>query len=260
MRSRIVRIILALLAAGTIHAEVSAPQVGVIRCSDGSVRAVYGLAANFILANKPFAIADVISFSDRAGLIASHGNIQLVKASGAPIADYESHETAPILNVDNDAASAIAWLPRAHAILRWIGSNSQVFPIAPLMGRVTAIKADGADRAQLLILNEDGSTSRATVTLSTGELVSLDAVPGTSGPAFEQQAALISHGQQGFVVETANGLRQFLPVPADATIERMSSEWLHLSATQTNQNWALHVAGSQLELFVLPAIHPEAAK
>jgi hypothetical protein len=104
------------------------------------------------------------------------------------------------------------------------------------------------------------------VTLSTGELVSLDAVPGASGPAFAQQAALLSHElsheQERLVVETANGLRQHLSVPSDVTIERMSSEWLQLSSAATNQNWALHVKGSQVELFVLPTVQgqEEAAK
>ena len=254
MRSRIVRIALPVLAAGILQAQVHAPQVGVIRCSDGSVRAVYGLAANFILASKPFASAGSASFSDRAGLTAANGRIELIKTDGTRIGEYESHEASPVLNVDGDAASAIAWLPSDHAILRWTGASFQLYPLSPLEGRVTSLKATSPDRAQLLVLNEDGSTSRATVTLSTGELVSLDAVPGTSGPAFAQQAAVISQEQNRLVVETANGLRQPLPVPEDVTIERMSTGWLHLSSATTNRHWALHVSGPQIELFVLPGV------
>lgn len=258
MRSRIVRIIFPVLLAGILQAQVRAPQIGVIRSSDGSVRAVYGLAANFILASKPIATADTVSFSDRAGLIAANGRIQLVKPDGTPVGEYESHETKPVLNVDTDAASAIAWLPSEHAILRWTGAKFQLFPIAPVEGRVTSLKADGTNRAQLLVLDDDGSTSRATIALSTGELVSLDIVAGASGPAFAQQAALISHElsheQKELVIEFANGMRQHLPVPGDVVIERMSSEWLHLSSPATNQHWALHVAGSQVDLFVLPGL------
>lgn len=254
MRSRIVRILLSVLAAGILYAAVSAPQIGVIRCSDGSVRAVYGLAANFILAAKPFATADAVSFSDRAGLMALNGAIELVQPNGAPIGKYESHETKPILNVDGDAGSAIAWLPSQNAVLRWTGSNFRLYPIAPLEGRVTALRASEPDRAQLLILNGDGSGSRATVTLSTGELLTLDTIPAANGPAFAQQAAIISREQKGLLVETANGLRRSLPVPGDVVVERMSSEWLHLSSPGTNRNWALRVAGSQVELFLLPAV------
>lgn len=253
MRSRIVRIVLAVLAAGILYAEVSPPQIGVIRCSDRSVRAVYGLAANFILAAKPLATADAVSFSDRAGLIAVNGTIELLQTDGTFISKYESSETQPVLNVDGDAASAIAWLPSQNAVLRWTGSSFRLYPITPLEGRVTALTASAPDRAQLLILNNDGSGSRATVTLSTGELVTLDVVPAASGPAFAQQGAIVSREQKGMVVETAGGLRQFLPVPNDVIVERMSSEWLHLSCAGTNQNWALHIAGSQVELFILPA-------
>ncbi len=253
MRSRIVRIILPVLAAGILYAEVGAPQIGVVRYSDGSVRAVYGLAANFIIAGKPFASADAVSFSDRAGLLAKNGTIQLVKADGATLAKYESNESKPVLNVDGDAESAIAWLPSEHALLRWTNAGFRLYPLAPLDGRVTSLKADGPDRAQLWILNNDGSTSRATATLSTGELVSVDAIPGASGPAFAQQSALISHERGGLAIETANGLRQTVSVPSDVVIERMSSGWLHLSSASTNQDWALRVAGSEVELFVLPA-------
>ena len=262
MRSRIVRIILPVLTAGMLYAEVGAPQIGVVRCSDGSVRAVYGLAANFIVASKPFASADAVSFSDRAGLMAKNGTIRLVKADGVALAKYESHESKPVLNVDGDAESAIAWLPSEHALLRWTSAGFRLYPLAPLDGRVTSLKADGPDRAQLLILNNDGSTSRATATLSTGELVGADAIPGASGPAFAQQSALISHEPKGLAIETANGLRQTVSVPGDVTIERMSSEWLHLSSVSTNQDWALHVAGLQAELFVLPTVQAreEAAK
>jgi hypothetical protein len=262
MRSRIVRIILPVLAAGILHAEVSAPQLGVIRCSDGLVRAVYGLAGNFILANKVLAPAGAVSFSDRAGLMAKNGAIQLVKADGAPLGKYESQDSKPVLNVDGDVESAIVWLPSEHSVLRWTGASFRLYPLAPLEGEVTAIKATAPDRAQLLILSDDGNISRATVTLSTGELVSLNVVPEASGAAFAQQSALISHERDGLVIETPDGVRQHLPVPSDVVIERMSSEWLHLSSVRTNQDWALHVAGSQVELFILPAVqrHEEAGK
>lgn len=258
MRSRIVRIIFPVLVAGILQAQVHAPRIGVIRCSDGSVRAVYGLAANFILASKPFATADAVSFSDGVGLIAANGRIQLVKTDGTPVGEYESRETKPVLNVDTDAASAIAWLPSEHAILRWTGANFRQIPVAPFEGRVTSLQAVAPDSAQLLILNDDGSTSRAAIALSTGELLSLEIVPGASGPAFAQQAALLSHElsheQKELVIEFANGVRQHLPIPGDIVIERMSSEWLHLSSAATNRHWALHVAGSQADLFVLPGL------
>ncbi len=263
MKPHIVRIVLPVLAAGVLQAQVAAPRVGVIRCTDGSVRAVYGLAANFVLASKPFASADAVSFSDHAGLIASNGTIQLMGTNGAIESEYQLPEAKPILNVDGESTSAIAWLPSGNAILRWTGTAFRLYPVAAgaLDGRVTSIKAAGPNLAELLVLNPDGASSRATITLSTGELASLDAVPGARGPAFAQQTALIFHDQQGLAVETANGLRHALPVPGDVTIERMSSEWLHLASPSTNQDWALHVGGSQIELFVLPnARNDEAAK
>jgi len=263
MKPHFVRIVLPVLAAGVLQAQVSAPRIGIIRCSDGMLHAVYGLAANFVLATKPFAPADTASFSDRAGLIANNGTIQLVTPGGAIEAEYQSRETAPLLNVDTDSSSAIAWLPVAQGILRWAGSAFRLYPVSPgaVQGQVTAIRSVGQDRAELLLLNPDGSTSRAAIALSTGNLVSLDIIPGVRGPVFAQQTALVFRDGQGLAIETADGVRHTLPISRDIAIERMSSEWLHLSSERGNQHWALHLAGSQVELFVLPnALSQEASK
>ncbi len=263
MKPHIVRIVLPVLAAGVLQAQVSAPRIGVIRCADGGVRSVYGLAANFILDGKPFSTADAASFSDRAGLIAWHGTIRLVAPNGAVEGVYQSGEPEPILNVDSTSATAIAWLPRTQAILRWTGSEFRLYPVSPgtLNGRVTSIRAAGTDRAEMLVLNPDNSNSRATVELSSGNLTSVDTVPGVKGPAFAQKAAIVFRDNQKLAVETADGLRHILPVSGDVSIERMSTEWLHLSSAGTNQRWALHLAGSQVQLFVLPnALNQEKAK
>jgi hypothetical protein len=252
MRSRIVRIVLPALAAGVLQAQIQAPKIGTIRCSDGSVHAVYGLAANFIVANQSIASADAVSFSDKAGLIAKNGKIQLFGSGGVRLGEYRSHETSLILNIDDDATSALAWLPSAHAILRWDGTQFRVFPMPAIEGRVTFIAAGAGDRAQLLILNNDGSTSHAVVTLSTGDLVNSDIVPGVNGSVFAQQGSLIFREGQHLAVETRDGVQHALPVPGNVVIERMSSEWLHLSSAGKGHQWALHLASQQPELFVLP--------
>lgn len=262
MRSCIVRIILPALAAGVLQAQIRTPKIGTIRCSDGSVHAVYGLAANFIVASQSIATADVVSFSDKAGLIARNGKIQLLGSDDARLAEYQSHELSPVLNVDDDAASAIAWLPSAHAILRWCGTTFRAFPVPALEGRVIFIAAEGADRARLLILNGDGSTSRAVVTLSAGNLLNSEAVPEPGGPLFAQERSLLFRNGQDLAVETPDGLQHTLPIPWNVVIERMSSEWLHLSAGGKGHQWALRLTGPQPELFVLPEVRngEEAAK
>lgn len=252
-------LVLPVLAAGVLQAQVAAPRVGIIRCSDGSVRAVYGLAGNFVLAHQPFATADAASFSDQAGLLAKNGTIRLVAPNGVLEGEYESHEAKPLLNVDGESTSAIAWLPAAHAILRWSGTAFRLFPVAPgtITGQVTSIRAIAQDRAELLELNSDRSSLRATITLSSGNLTSLDAVPGATGPAFAQHAGFLFHDDKQLIVETPNGVRQALPVSGNVAVERMSSNWLHLSSAGTHQHWALHLDGSQAQLFVLPNISKE---
>jgi hypothetical protein len=212
------------------------------------------LAANFIVADQPFAMADAVSFSDRAGLIASKGKIQLLGSDGLLIGEYNSREANPILNVEGDKATAIAWLPSERTLLRWAVKQFRVFPVPAIEGRVTSIRTAGADRAQLLIFNNDGSTSRAVVALTAGDVISLDTVPGVSGPVFAEQKSLIFREGKNLAIETPDGVRHTLRVPGNVVIERMSSEWLHLSFAGTNRHWALHLVGSQPELFVLPDV------
>jgi len=51
----------------------------------------------------------------------------------------------------------------------------------------------------------------------------------------------------------ANGWRRVLPIAAgDLTIERMSSDWLHIFSASSGEHWALHLTESDLQLSQLP--------
>jgi hypothetical protein len=73
------------------------------------------------------------------------------------------------------------------------------------------------------------------------------------GPAFLQSNFVVFHDDQGLEIESANGLRHTLPMPAaDLAAERMSNDWLHISSASTKQDWALHLSNTALDLSALP--------
>lgn len=240
--------------AGSLPAQVATPKIGVARYADSSVRTVFGVSDNFIVSAQGLASADAVSFSDSGGLLSKSGHIQLIAPSGKILAEYDSGESMPILNVDGDLTSAIAWLPTQYALLHWNGKSFVTTNVnAPLFGRVTALRVSNSKTACLLLAEPNGVVSEAAISLDTGNLVGLNVLPGVAAPAFAQQGFVLFHDEHGLEIASGSGAPRTLPLPAsDLTFERMSSDWLHLTSPATKQNWALHLTKTVLELSELP--------
>ena len=248
-------LILPICAATFVVAQLNAPKAGIVRYPDGSVHTVFGLPANYVVDPAHAATADAVSFSDTAGLIARDGRITLVDGTLKTIAEYDSGEAAPLVNVDGDLNSAVAWLPTRHALLRW---NGTAFAITEVNGtgglaKVTSVRLDRPDTAKLLATNPDSSVSEATISLSQGELTTLDILPGVRGPAFRQHSFVVFRDEHGLEIATSTAIVRTLPLPppeftGDLTFERMSSDSLHLISTGTKQSWVLHLGNSAAPL------------
>lgn len=240
--------------ATVLLAEVNAPRIGPARYAN-ALRMVYGLSSNFVIGDRVIAGADASSFSDHGGLISQRGRIQLLAADGSVIAKYNSHESAPVLNIDGDLTSAIAWLPTRAEIIRWQGEFFALTKVdsAILEGSVTSIYAANKSQAKLLVSTRRGQVVQATVSLATGA-VTLKPLTGIRGPVFEQRSFLLFRNGDQLDIKSPSGKLRKLPFPpVDFTVERMSSDWLHLHSIQNGQDWALHLNSSRLELSLLPA-------
>ena len=260
MKMRIIRVVtriaLPFFVAGLVSAQVSAPKIGMAKYSDGTVWAILGLPSNLILGNESLSYADAISFSDFGGLVSSHGQIQLLGPDLHVVGEYDSSEAAPVLNVDGGLTSAIAWLPSESKLLHWDGksfiateTSSSLFP-----GRVSSVRLENNSLAKLLVVQSDQSVAEVTISLDKGNLLGIAVVPGVSGPAIQEPGFVLFQDEQGLEIESASGELHTLALPAhDLTIERMSSDWLHLASPSSKRNWALHMTGSQFDLSVLPA-------
>jgi len=240
------------LLAAMLPAQVSAPRVGFARFAGGSVHAVSGLPANLVVGDLPIARADSLSFSDSGGLLAHNGQIDLVDANANVLASFASGEASPLLNIDGALTTAIAWLPSSHSILHWDGKGFVVTE-ANVAGEITALQLSDPERARLLVRQVDASISVVTVSLKTGQVIDSQTVPGIEGNAFAQHSFFIAANSKTLVVESANGQRRVLPLATpDITIERMSSDWLHIFSVSSGEHWALHLTQTDLQLSRMP--------
>ncbi len=239
--------------AVTLPAQVSVPRVGFARFAGGSVHAVNGLSANLVVAALPIARADSLSFSDSGGLLAHDGEIDLVDANAQPLASFASGEPAPLLNIDGALTTAIAWLPSSHSILHWDGKKFVLTETALAGGEITALQLTEPEKARLLVRQANASISVVVVSLETGQVIDSQTAPGLEGHAMAQHSFLVAANSKTLVVESANGRRRVLPLAArDLTIERMSSDWLHIFSASSGEHWALHLTQTDFELSRMP--------
>lgn len=247
---------LPLCLAGGLFAEVNAPKLGIARYADRTAYSIYGLESNLLVNAQLLSSADTLSFSDSGGLVAIGGRIQLMTLDGAPVGEYESTEAAPVLNIDGALTTAIAWLPSLERLVYWNGSAFVVTQLVnpDMPGKVSSVQASGTTAAKLLANDQHGNVFAISVSLETGQVLSVDLLPGVKGPAFQQYSFVVSHDANGLHVTGANGVVRTLPLTApDLTFERMSSDWLHLASATTGQDWALHLSPGTLHLSQLPA-------
>ena len=242
-----------LCAAASLNAAIDAPKVGVARQADGTIHSLYGLHANFIYGAQMFSFAQAASFSDQAGLISVRGEVQLISA-GTVVSTFKANEASPVLNVDGDASTAIAWLPGQRALLFNNNSSFTLMPVGDsFLGTVTSLLRQGSS-AQLLVTAADSSVYRVEIDLNSGITTNIQYVPVAQGGVFSQQSFLVFHDAAGLEVMAADGSLRTLPLAAaDLTFERLSSAWVHLHSASLGQDWALHLDSNALELSELPA-------
>ncbi len=253
---------------GPLHAQLSLPQPGFARYADGSVHLVVGIPANLIVNARALTKADWASFSDTGGLTSTNGLIRLMSASGAVLGEYQSGEARPILNIDSSLQSAVAWLASKHVLVAWNGTKFTEVEVddSSFGGKVTFVRLTSAKIAELFVELADSSVSKLSISLPSGQLIGSNAEPGGHGAVFVQQGWMLSQNGRGLMAELPDGNRQTVelskePLPAeDLTIERMSTDWLHVSSRSTGADWAVFLSSRKTSVSRLPPPVREAAQ
>ncbi len=231
----IVSVVLTSCFIPAIDGQVSAPQIGAVRYSDGTVWSVYGVTGNLVMGRQFLAPADAVSFSDFGGLVSNQGRIRLIGMDGSVIDEYDSGELTPLLSVTGALTTAVAWLPSRQQLLRWNGRSLVISEVdsANFGGRVISIEASDARSATLLATSSDRSVSEIVLSTDNGAVVSTKPLPGIQGDAFQQQSSIVFWDDHALNVRAANGKIRTLPLPARGiTFERAGSDWVHLTCIQ----------------------------
>jgi hypothetical protein len=242
-------------------AQIRVPQIGTARYPDGSLHTVQGLPANMIVADLPLDTAEAASFSDSGGLVSQKGIVRLLAADFSVVAEYAAAEK-PLLSIDGKLTSALAWLPNAHTLLHWNGSDFDRFSVASadIDGTVTDIQSSGSNQAKFIVQHPDNSVSAVIISLRTGNLVSSESLPGVHGYTFGQGCFVVSASEKDLAVDDLRGYRRTIPIPSqDFLIERMSNNWLHVFSPSMQRSWALHLTQAALQLSLLPGLPQQRA-
>ena len=251
-------------ASSLVFAQVTAPVAGLVRYGDHSVHIVYGLPGNFVVAPSTFQSATALSCASSACLVANNNVLSLLRSDGSVAGTHELDGTAPVLSLEDDPLSALAWIPAEHVLLRWSGQKFFSLPIDPaaIGGTVTSLARAGHQLASLLVTQPDRTVSRVQVSLANGAIISSDLLPGVRGPAFEIDGRVLWMDDEGLVLQDASSrVIEILPVSGnrpsevaiDFTCERMSSGWVHLFLPSNVSDWALRLNGQQFSLTRIPA-------
>jgi len=251
-----VSILLTSCFASQAFGQVAAPRVGAVRYSDGSVWGLFGVSRNFVLNGQLAASTDAASFSDSGGLISIQGRIRLVGPKGALVDEYDSGEAHPVLSVTGDLTTAIAWLPTRNQFVRWNGRALVVTEpdTAALRGNVGSIDAVDAHHARAFIQATDQTVSVALISTDTGAILSNHALSYAHGPAIQQQSFVICVNDGQLEERTATRILHSLPFNhSGIAFERAGSDWIHITTSDSNDSWMLHITGSAFDLSQIPS-------
>ncbi len=251
-----------LLVAGlgvVLSGQVTQPNAGFSRFPDGTVRPVYGLPESLIVGGPMLGSATAASFSEGGGVVATTGQVELLRPDGSSATKYPCTEAHPVVNIDDMPNTAIVWLPSTQTILHVEGGTFVPTTLSiPLAANVTDIQRNG-HTAQ--ILGVDGrAVLEWTISLDSGDLISERVLPGITGSAFRFGRFLIYNSREGLQIQNPNGSAISTGInSADCTIERMSKDSVHAACASGTQ-WVLRIQGESVQRSELPGVPAGGAK
>ncbi len=237
--------------------QLSSPRVGVVRYADGGLYLLYGLPGSYLVGPRVLDGTDDASFSQGGGIVARKGSIALLRSDFSTLGTFEmAGENNPLLGINDDLTTAIAWLPSTQRLVHWNGQSFASVSVPDILreGEVSFVSKRDGKTASLLLHSSDGSVSEASISLATGQLMSVMPLAGAQGRAFRQGSFVLFSDNHNLTITTpSNGNTKQLPLPgSDLKIERISSDSLHVRSLTARRDWVLHFHNGDCDLEELP--------
>jgi hypothetical protein len=237
--------------------QLSSPRIGVVRYADGSLYLLYGLPGSYLIGPRVLDGTDAASFSKQGGIVSRKGTLALLRADLSTAQTFEATgETSPILGINDDLTTAIAWLPSVQKLVHWNGQSFASVSVPDLLreGEVSFVSKSDNRTASLLLHSPDGSVNEASVSLGTGQLVSVMPITGAHGRAFRQGSFVLFSDNRNLTITTpSNGNTKQIPISGgNLKMERISSDCLHVRSLTSQRDWVLHFHNGDFDLEELP--------
>jgi hypothetical protein len=260
MRKAIVILSAVAVVARAASMPPQAPQAGIVREADGSLRPLFGLPGNLIRGG-PLPAEGVIaaSFSNEAGLVLIPGALKLLGVDGTEEGLYKTGEGEAILSVSGQADTAIAWMPSDRMLIRWETGRFKTTSLEsfPLPGPVIDVQVQSSDAIDLLVRAEPAAFERLQLSMPDRRITATRTYTGITGSALMQGSSLVYQNASMINTESDSGSVNMVPAPEpDLTFARAASGWVHAKSESTHREWMLHLEGSRLTLTEIPAVQP----
>lgn len=240
--------------------QLSSPRVGVVRYADGGLYVIYGLPGSYVVGPRMLDGVDEASFSSQGGLVARQGSITLLNPDFSTAGTFAAGDSKPVLNIEGDLKTAIAWLPSAQKLVHWKEQEfvSVSAPDVLREGDVTSLSKRDDRTALVLLHSANGSVSEAAVSLETGQLISVIPVGNAHGRAFRQKSFVLFEDKGELVMTNPlSGDNRRTAIAGNSfEVERASTDGLHVKSKADQRDWILHFREDGFDISELPPPAP----
>ena len=226
---------------------VSAPVVGTVRDAAGGLRAVVGIAGNFIVSEASISKAVSAAFSATAGLVKTDSSLLVLDASGQVVNRYDAPAGPALFAFDPSGAPALAY------------SSGMLSRIEP--GGLTAVNWTGdavsiamADQnSAWAVVRREAALWKIRIDLASGNVMGESLLVDVRGPVMLLAGGdLLFTRDNDVVVRDAGGVERMVPEAFDVdSFEPMGKDWIAVREAG-GRLFAMRVTPRTLELYPIP--------
>src|SRR6266404_690954 len=133
---------------------ITAPSLGFVRDPQGSLRAVTGLAGNFLLSDSCADGIDSVAFSGTSGFLKTGSRLDVLERQGESIFSVDVPDGPVLFAFSSRGGPALVFLASSATLLRWTGDALEPVPLDAVRigGTVLAV----ADPGTMVVQRDDG--------------------------------------------------------------------------------------------------------